>query len=272
MPRKMIVLFLLVAFGGSVFSQDGSEACGIDERGLLELVSGEGDWITEPVYRCENDGESFYQVRVFDYQGEPLFVFFGAVFETDDISIYIVDSDGSLVLKQEVPYERGAGYYFDNSRNIRMKDESIYYFVDRRFTGNTINLETGEVTYGVDFPFSKEAFQTQFDSPSGRRTVEVGSISLTVIDNTAGDRTVLFEQPYTGGWSIGQMSWANDDLFYFDNSGPVACIWEVDLEEMTLTKVVPEHVARHPFFFEREGKTCVAYVEGSSIKVAFRNR
>jgi len=268
MNKIPIALILVAILCGSAFSQDGSNL--IREDGLLAVEIVEEEWSSAEIYRSGSAGEKFYQVRVFEYQGRPLFVFFGAIFETDEINIYIVEYDGALILKSRVPYSRGTGYYFDNSSNIRMKNETIYYFIDREYTGSAIDLNTGAVSLGDDFPFEKKpAFQTEFTSPSGARTVKVGTVSLTVVDNSTGDETVLFEQPYTGGWSIGQIVWADDDVFYFDNSGPAACIWKVDLLDMTLAKVVPEHSARHPYYFEGSQGSFVAYIEENYVKFVY---
>ncbi len=262
-----IALIFEVILCGAAFSQEGSNL--IREDGLLAVEIVEDKWSSTEIYRSGNPGERFYQVRVFEYQGRPLFVFIGAIFETDGINIYIVEYDGAMILKSRVPYTRGTGYYFDNSRNIRIKDETIYYFIDRDYTGSAIDLNTREVSLGDYFPFEKKpAYQTEFTSLGGARTVKVGTISLTVVDNSSGDETVLFEQPYSGSWSIGQIVWADDDVFYFDNSGAVACIWKVDLLDMTLSKVVPEHIARHPYYFEGGRGSFVAYIEGNYVKIA----
>lgn len=266
--RFPVALIFVVILCAPAFSQDGSNL--IREDGLLAVEMVEDEWSSAEVYRSGNPKERFYQVRVFEYQGRPLFVFFGAIFETDEINIYIVEYDGALILKSRVPYTRGTGYYFDNSSNIRMRDETIYFFIDREYTGSAIDLNTREVTHGDDFPFEKKpAFQSEFTSPDGARTVKVGTVSLTVVDKSTGDETVLFEQPYSGSWSIGQIVWAGDDVFYFDNSGPAACIWKVDLLDMTLSKVVPEHNARNPYYFVGDRGAFVAYIEGNYIRIAY---
>jgi hypothetical protein len=268
MNKMPITLIFVVILCGAAFAQDDFNL--IKEDGLLALEMVRDEWGSTEIYRSGNPEEKFYQVRVFEYQGRPLFVFFGAIFKTDEINIYIIEYDGALILKSRVPYTRGTGYYFDNSVNIQMKDETIYYFIDREYTGCAIDLATREVSLGDHFPFEKKpAFQTEFTSPGGARTVKVGTISLTVVDNSTGDETVLFQQPYSGSWSIGQIVWADDDVFYFDNSGAVACIWKVDLLEMTLSKVVPEHNARHPYYFEGGQGSFVAYIEGNYVKIAY---
>ncbi|WP_353668874.1 hypothetical protein [Marinomonas sp. THO17] len=68
---------------------------------------------------------------------------------------------------------------------------------------------------------------------------------------------------------IGRFSWANDsNAFYFDNSGAFACIWEYDIVNKKLQKIVPEHEAESPFYINFEGRDFIIYLEGNNIKIA----
>lgn len=68
---------------------------------------------------------------------------------------------------------------------------------------------------------------------------------------------------------IGGINWhSRKNKFYFDNSGMTyRCIWEIDFDKNKLTKIVPEHEAIHPFFFEINGIEHIAYVEENKIMV-----
>ncbi len=265
--RLFLALGFAVVFCASAFSQADSNLIGEDALRGVERKN--ESWSNVEIYRSANADERFYQVRVFEYQGRPIFVFFGAIFETDEINIYIVEHDGAVILKRRVPYKSGSGYYFDNSSNIQMKDEKVYCFIDREHTGIVVDLANREVILGGSYPFEKPPpFRAEFISPSGRRTAKVGNISLTLVENTTGEQTVLLKQPYSGSWSIGQVAWADDDVFYFDNSGAVACIWKVDLVDRTLSKIVPEHNARHPYPYNDGLRQFVAYIEQNYVKIA----
>ena len=66
---------------------------------------------------------------------------------------------------------------------------------------------------------------------------------------------------------IGGTTWhSRKNKLYFDNSGiTYACIWEINLEDNTVNKIVPEHKAIHPFFFEIKNKEYISYVEENKI-------
>ncbi|MEN8927242.1 MAG: hypothetical protein ABF242_07420 [Flavobacteriales bacterium] len=60
----------------------------------------------------------------------------------------------------------------------------------------------------------------------------------------------LIDQVYDGDWSFGDAVWSTDNnKFYFDSSGAVACIWELDVPSKTLDKIVPSHSAHSPVYF-----------------------
>ncbi len=69
---------------------------------------------------------------------------------------------------------------------------------------------------------------------------------------------------------IGGTSWSNNSKdLYFDNSGiETACIWKLNLESREIKKIVPEHEALNPFYFEYNGNPFVAYTFFNMIMVA----
>ncbi len=66
--------------------------------------------------------------------------------------------------------------------------------------------------------------------------------------------------PRYTGWDFHSGDWNDDSKrFYFDNEGGNACIWELDIENKTITKIVPEHSAKSPYYYNYQGKDCVVY-------------
>ncbi len=71
-----------------------------------------------------------------------------------------------------------------------------------------------------------------------------------------------FEQwEYQKGWAFGGLAFHSHlPVLFFDNHGPMACIWTYDLEEKTLVKIVPQHEAKLPRPFIYKGQDYVAFV------------
>jgi hypothetical protein len=92
---------------------------------------------------------------------------------------------------------------------------------------------------------------------------------LSVYDKASKEVNMLFKQDYTGDWSIGSIIWSDDNTrIFFDNSGAVACIWEYNIAERELRKIVPEHSARQPYFFRYQNRDYVLYINGQDLMVA----
>ncbi len=77
--------------------------------------------------------------------------------------------------------------------------------------------------------------------------------------DTDTDKTLLF----------GGVCWhSRKNILYFDNSGMTfRCIWKIDFDKNKVTKIVPEHEAIHPFFFETSKREYIAYVEKNKIMI-----
>lgn len=69
---------------------------------------------------------------------------------------------------------------------------------------------------------------------------------------------------------FGDMCWHYEkDILYFDNSGyDYRCIWEANITEKKVKKIVPEHNAIHPFFFKIINNEYIAYTEDNKIMIA----
>ncbi|TXR54318.1 hypothetical protein [Reinekea thalattae] len=95
-----------------------------------------------------------------------------------------------------------------------------------------------------------------------------GSSSVMLNDYTTNTSSLLFIVGYVD-FIIGQFEWSDDSTkFYFDNSGGFACIWEYDIENKRLHKIVPEHEAKYPYYLNIEGREFIFYREGAKIMVA----
>ncbi len=69
-----------------------------------------------------------------------------------------------------------------------------------------------------------------------------------------------FEKNGRGGWAVGSLVFDDlEPILYFDNSGPVACIWTYNLDNQELMKIVPQHGAVNPAPFKYQGNNYVAF-------------
>ena len=69
-----------------------------------------------------------------------------------------------------------------------------------------------------------------------------------------------FEKNGRGGWAVGSLVFDDlEPILYFDNSGPVACIWTYNLDNQELMKIVPQHGAINPAPFKYQGNNYVAF-------------
>ncbi|MBN1950784.1 MAG: hypothetical protein JW801_06245 [Bacteroidales bacterium] len=182
---------------------------------------------------------------------------------------YDLDKEGNEISKAAIP---GADYSIDNRNNLTEIKGIVYYFSDTHSkTVFSYNLKkktfVAEKSSKMDWEKIDDwRSHRLYDTEDGNLTMELEDTYLSLIDNEAQQNNVLIMQEYEGDWSFGQGAW-NDasDKFYVDNSGAVACIWEVDLSKRTLNKIVPDHEASHPVFLE-EGR--ILYCQESCIMQA----
>lgn len=68
---------------------------------------------------------------------------------------------------------------------------------------------------------------------------------------------------------VGNFSWTSDSrALYFDNHSVLeACIWRLDMQTRSVTKVVPYHAAFFPYCFTAGANGYVAYTQKNSIRV-----
>nr|VFJ61194.1 MAG: Caspase domain-containing protein [Candidatus Kentron sp. DK] len=195
----------------------------------------------------------------------------------------------------------GGGYHFSSNQNLKIVGDFVYYFADSDADsggGRKYRIGSGAPATEEDLFYERDDWLMAAVSPNGRYIAAANSggyadfvlegaskefrlaigdgkgefTGISLYDRASKQRNVLFRQEYTGDWSIGKILWSDDSArIYFDNSGAVACIWEYDVPERLLSKIVPEHGALHPFFFRYKNKDYILYVEnGNALMVATR--
>jgi len=188
---------------------------------------------------------------------------------TSDFYFYELDVNGNVLFKDML---YSADYGCISSRNLQEFNGLIHYFAkDEDEKEMTYNLATKERIKAQDNKLDWDVIndwrkEQLYQSPDGLKTIELSATNLTLTTKT--ETLEYIRQLYDGTWSFGSGTWnVASTKFYFDNSGAVACIWEIDLENKTLNKVVPEHSASHPVWFMENGKGSVVYCEESYIKI-----
>lgn len=132
--------------------------------------------------------------------------------------------------------------------------------------------EYGIGEFGSSLDYS--GYQTHWTiSPSGSYAVSGNTgYSMSVENSLSGLR--IFDTTALSGqgqeyWAVDTIDWSFDETrLYFDNSGTNACIWELNLDSHSLRKIVPEHDAHAPVYYEERGESRVAYILGQTVRIA----
>lgn len=193
----------------------------------------------------------------------------GEVFNIININNFISNGNGNIYymlnFESEIVYQydvstkkhKIARNYYDHlnpnyysSPKGRFK---IYEVIDEKIKLNFDKLSTTYLT-------------NSFTSPDNRYSITLNTYNLELKDNTLGVTYELIKTdfwPSNWYWCFGLGNWNSEsDKFYFDNSGVVACIWEIDIKKNTLDKIVSEHDAIMPLV---SNKT-IFYIEKNQIK------
>ena len=122
----------------------------------------------------------------------------------------------------------------------------------------------------IDWDFHKtENFSSTYRAPNASLMVTFYQGNLVLQDLTDKSADTLIFAGDVHGWDFGQGTWNDASTkFYFDNSGAMACIWELDVERKTLNKIITEHSAEQPFHFQKDSTSYVVYTDLGCIKVA----
>lgn len=164
---------------------------------------------------------------------------------------------------------------FNENYNFLSHDGAIHYYIsvldsmEYRYDLETHSHEIADQRVLNWEVISRNAWDMcwQVESPSGRFLAKIKDVGLQIIDHQNSTIDSFISQKYSGTWAIGMGSWSLDNSkFYFDNSGAVACIWELDIVNKTLDKIVPEHHAGRPSFIPSKSVESVLYVDGNCVK------
>jgi len=213
----------------------------------LDLIKNK--WESEAILCSEN--ENFLLLRKVSNER---FIAIGVEEIKDSYSFQFYDFniDGKILHKSIIT---NADYSIDNRFNFIIENNSIYYYTkknDKEITFsysllNNIHNETRQQK--LDWERIRDwKEESIYISPNNDISVQLSDVQFIVMRQEQKNDT-LINQMYDGTWSFRQGVWSADNSkFYFDNSGAVACIWEVDLTNKTLDKIVPDHRARAPIY------------------------
>lgn len=213
----------------------------------LDLVKNK--WTAKALLCSENENflmlrkvsdKRFIAIGVEEIEGSFLFQFY-------DFNI-----DGEILHKSTID---NADYSIDNRFNFIIENDSVYYYRKKNDKEITFSYSLLSNTHSenqqqkLDWKSIREwKNESIYISPNNDITVQLSDVQLIVTQHEQRNDT-LINQIYDGTWSFRQGVWSADNSkFYFDNSGAVACIWEVDLINKTLDKIVPDHWARGPIY------------------------
>ena len=194
------------------------------------------------------------------------FFFYELTIDGDILSKYKIEGADYSILRWEnfLVWENHVTYYNNNS------SEKLFFEYNAITHAHTKDVRAKYFNcMGEEYTIEQ---MNKYHSPNFNYLIEFSNTNLTLVtykNHQLVNIDTLISQEYEGSWSFGTGAWnASSDKFYFDNSGAVACIWELDIINKTLDKIVPEHTATAPIVFEsNEDKTVIVYCEENCIKM-----
>ena len=172
---------------------------------------------------------------------------------------YMLNFDSEIVYQYDVSTKKHkrARIYYDHLNpdyySLPKGRYKIHEVIDEKIKLNFDKLSTTYLT-------------NTFTSPDKRYSIILSTYNLELKDNTLGVTYELIKTdfwPSNWYWCFGLGNWNGEsDKFYFDNSGELACIWEIDLKKNTLDKIVSEHNAIMPLVSNK----IIFYIEKNQIK------
>jgi len=229
-------------------------------------------WNAKEFILCSKD-ETFLLVKktkennliAVSVKSDTAFYFYELTIEGNILSKYKIDGADYSVLRWDnfLAWENHVTYYNNLNENYFIEYDTQTKKHKKTIRPKYFNCAGEEYAVGiVDCYFS----------PNTKYSIELINTELiltTYKKMKPINVDTIISQKYEGSWSFGSGDWnTSSDKFYFDNSGAVACIWELDISNRTLDKIVPEHTATSPIVFENnEDKTTVVYCEENCIKM-----
>lgn len=239
----------------------------------LKLITDE--WESSIIYCAENEQEFISQVRAINRNGEITYVALSTILEQNDaLTVHFKEFDGmgQLMSKRLL---KGADFSIVDGINLRREGDYLFYYESlESHQAKYFSLLTGEhgdtTEKMIAWDFHRmNNFTTSHRAPNGSLLVTFYNSNLILNDLTDKSTDTLIRAENVQGWSFGLGTWNDESTkFYFDNSGWMACIWELDVERKTLNKIVPGHSAEHPFFFKKDSTSYIVYTEFGCIKLA----
>lgn len=189
---------------------------------------------------------------------------------TKDFYFYDINKLGNIINRQVI---FNASLNLDNRYNFILRDSLIYYFLDKTdkqvyvySLNNLTHKPTNEHKLNWD-NIENWRMHSIYKSPSNKYSIEFTDVSLILRNFETKKIDTLINQSYEGSWSFGLGEWnSSSTKFYFDNSGAIACIWELDIVNCTIDKIVSEHWASSPVVMSDSLENEVLYCEKNCIK------
>ncbi len=254
MKNTLIISILLICQINLYSQDDFYNYPEILENSLngLKIISDE--WISNQ-FIC-SESEKFISVK----QIQDRIIAISVDESNPSFPFYLSDFglNGDLKNKLEL---KDADYSIANINNLQLKDGQIHFFVSK-YKKEEFIYDMSKAEYKKTIPEvinwdNVEDYRSDYfiNSPSKKYQIEFRETDLIYKDLKMNRCETLISQDYDGTWSFGTGFWSEDESkFYFDNSGAVACIWELDLERKTINKIVPDHWATNPTLIN-DGKT-----------------
>lgn len=188
----------------------------------------------------------------------------------NEYRFYEISINGDILHDTLLPYCNYPDISDENNFEVN-EHGNVYYMLDydsKEIYNYSALSKSHEL---IDYKMKKNKYrfpssEPEFISPDEHYTIILDLHELKLRDNNNG---ILYELISANKslnnleWCFGIGSWNDESTkFYFDNSGEVACIWEINLDKQTLDKIIPEHEARLPICI---GNT-VYFVENRMIR------
>ncbi|MBI4820005.1 MAG: hypothetical protein HY791_27265 [Deltaproteobacteria bacterium] len=249
-----------------------------NERGesahvFVSEMPGDQGWEQTLVFTSINPNERMRQVRTAVVDGKRRYLFASTSDEDKCERFYELDEDAK---EPHVIASHPEGEVED-PRAFAIEESSLHFQLGKEVWKYALGKRTRPVASNSDALGGAARRQylafgiAEITSPDQKSKLSLSGAQITLYAES-GSREVLVKQDFTGAWSIGQAAFSDDSkTLFFDNAGKNACIWELHLPTKSLTKVVPEHEAEHPFFFRKDGREGLAYVERNTVRVSVRS-
>lgn len=185
--------------------------------------------------------------------------------------LYVFDLEGKQLNKKELDLVNN--YYYSN---YTLHKQKVYCTSWSKSQKDKFWEITPDSLFIKEIVDSKECFHLfrsknydlydKYPSPNDSLTVRMDYNEMFLNNNMYDDEYLLINihsDSYWADWCFNNVYWHdNSKKFYFDNSGEIACIWEVDLERKTIDKIVPEHFAEFPVYINN----AVYYLDRGCIR------